>query len=135
MSSFTAPLVITPSGRLWATARAIGFWSGEPGRGLYIEAPSGFRTDLGSIPRWLWWLLPRDDPHWAAAFVLHDWLCALANFPRLVAAALFLEMLAALQRANGGARWRVLLMFPGVLAWALINPLGAARAAAPGRPE
>ncbi len=129
MSTFTAPLVIMPAGGLWSVVFPFTFWSGEEGRGLPIDVPAGFKTDLGSIPRWLWWLLPRDDPRWAGAFVVHDFLCALARFPRIVAASIFLEALGVLARKHSASWWRVWLMFGGVLAWALVRPFGSARAA------
>lgn len=38
-----------------------------------ITAPRGFPTDLASIPRWGWVLLPPDGP-WVKAAVIHDFL-------------------------------------------------------------
>ncbi len=35
--------------------------------------PAEFPTDLGSIPRWLWWYIPRDFR--PECFILHDYLC------------------------------------------------------------
>lgn len=32
----------------------------------------GFETDLASIPRWLWWIVPHDEC--AEAAVIHDWI-------------------------------------------------------------
>lgn len=40
---------------------------------LYV-VPAGFTTDLASIPRGLWNLIPKTGKHDRAG-VLHDWLC------------------------------------------------------------
>lgn len=39
-----------------------------------IHIPAGFRTDLASVPRIFWWLMPPTGVYEQAA-VLHDWLC------------------------------------------------------------
>lgn len=125
LSSFTAPLELRAAPRRdvpWATTRELSAWVGDPFDGLQITVPAGFETDLGSIPRVLWPLLPRDDARFAAAFVVHDWLCERSNFPRLTAAAIFLELLLVLAREHGAAAWRVWAMFAGVLLWAVLRP-------------
>jgi hypothetical protein len=38
-----------------------------------ITVPAGFVTDLASIPRWAWTILPPDGP-WVKAAVIHDFL-------------------------------------------------------------
>ena len=38
-----------------------------------ITVPAGFITDLASVPRWLWPLIPPHGAH-ASAAVVHDWL-------------------------------------------------------------
>jgi hypothetical protein len=43
-----------------------------------ITAPAGFVTDLASMPRWAWMLLPPDGP-WVKAAVIHDFLYATAG--------------------------------------------------------
>jgi hypothetical protein len=60
------------SGRsLWATNRVITYAPSD-GSGL-ICIPKGFVTDLASIPRLFWTLLPPDGP-WVKAAVIHDYL-------------------------------------------------------------
>jgi hypothetical protein len=49
-----------------------------------IEVPVSFVTDLGSIPRILWNVLPPIGPA-SRAFVVHDYLYATQNFPRSTA--------------------------------------------------
>lgn len=42
--------------------------------GRKIVVPKGFRYDKGSVPRWAWWLIPRDDRTGINAFKIHDYL-------------------------------------------------------------
>ena len=60
------------SGRsLWATTKEITY---RPSNGdAEIRVPKGFVTDLASIPRLFWDLLPPDGP-WVKAAVIHDYL-------------------------------------------------------------
>jgi hypothetical protein len=56
---------------LWALTRTITY---TPSNGTdSITVPKGFVTDLASIPRWAWDILPPDGP-WAKAAVIHDFL-------------------------------------------------------------
>lgn len=62
----------TRGGRsLWAVERAIAYRAGSSED--LITVPPGFVTDLASIPRWAWTLLPPDGP-WVKAAVIHDFL-------------------------------------------------------------
>lgn len=67
----------TPSLRagrsLWALYETLTY---RPGNGPdTITVPKGFVTDLASIPRWAWILLPPDGP-WVKAAIIHDFLYA-----------------------------------------------------------
>lgn len=118
VSQFTTPLELTPVPALgvWVTARALKFDVGFLGSGVTIIVPEGFETDLASVPGWLWWLFPRDDPQYAAAAVLHDWLyrwkhpASFEKFDRRTADAIFLEAMVVL----GVDFWRAFAMFVGV---------------------
>jgi hypothetical protein len=46
-----------------------------PAAGGTITVPAGFVTDLASIPRWAWVLLPPDGP-WVKGAIIHDYLYA-----------------------------------------------------------
>lgn len=62
----------TRGGRsLWAVERPIAYRAGSEED--LITVPPGFVTDLASIPRWAWTLLPPDGP-WVKAAVIHDFL-------------------------------------------------------------
>ena len=110
MSSFTEPLQLVPEGELWRTARAFSFEIGRKGSGLTVPVEAGTLTDLGTIPRLLWPLLPPHEPRLAAAYVLHDCLTATPDFDRRIADAIFLHALLVL----GAPRWRAWVMYAGV---------------------
>jgi hypothetical protein len=64
----------TRAGRsLWALSETLDY---TPGTGdNVITVPKGCVTDLASIPRWAWVLLPPDGP-WVKAAIVHDYLYA-----------------------------------------------------------
>lgn len=97
MSSFTEPLQLLCVNGSWQTARPLHYEIGLKGSGLLITVPQGYTTDLGTIPRILWMVLPPQDPTCAAAYVLHDYLCTWPEFNRLTADSLFLEALQVLE--------------------------------------
>jgi hypothetical protein len=53
-----------------------------------VKVPEGFRTDLASIPRPLWWLFPPFGDYLKPS-ILHDYLCVSPGCPRALADALF----------------------------------------------
>lgn len=84
MSRFTAHLglklleddnghpVLTADGRCqWETVGDLSYDVGAEGSGVTLYVESGAHTDLASIPRLAWSLLPPDGP-WLKAAVLHD---------------------------------------------------------------
>lgn len=83
MSRFTASLglrliedengrPITKGGRVqWTVIDDVPYEVGAEGSGVVIYIEKGATTDLASIPRIAWSLLPPDGP-WTKAAVLHD---------------------------------------------------------------
>jgi hypothetical protein len=64
----------TKAGRsLWALQRTLSYT--PVGDTNVITVPAGFVTDLASIPRWAWILMPPDGP-WVKAAIIHDYLYA-----------------------------------------------------------
>ncbi|GAO21461.1 hypothetical protein ALISP_1281 [Alicycliphilus sp. B1] len=53
-----------------------------------VTVPKGFVTDLASIPRPFWFLMPRDGPY-ADAAIVHDYLYWMQTGTRLVADEIF----------------------------------------------
>lgn len=86
MSRFTAHLglqmiedaagrpMLTADGRAqWSLIEPLTYDVGRDGSGEAITVPVGATTDLASIPRPAWSLLPPDGP-WTKAAVIHDFL-------------------------------------------------------------
>lgn len=64
-----------------------------------LTVPQGFVTDLASIPRLLYTVIPVNGKHRSAA-ILHDWLYETQRLSREACDALFLEAMGA-----SGVRW------------------------------
>lgn len=79
--------------------------------GQVITVPAGFRTDLASVPRLFWRVLPRDGGTYRAAAVVHDYLIEHASWDH--AADVFDEALA----DNGTSPARRWLMVGAVRLW------------------
>lgn len=58
---------------LWGLQRPLVYTTGDDGD--TITVPAGFVTDLASVPRWAWMLIPPDGP-WVKAAIIHDYLYA-----------------------------------------------------------
>lgn len=109
MSSFTEPLYLTPDGDKWKVTRSFSYEIGKLGSGLKITVPEGYRTDLGSIPSILWFILAPQDPYAAAPYTLHDRNYDEPDFSRLMADLILYESL----RVNGYSRPKSALVFLG----------------------
>lgn len=68
-------------GRNFELTDAFGFWSRETG---FISVPKKFKTDLASIPKLFWNILPPFGRYTDAA-IIHDWLYRTHTFPRATA--------------------------------------------------
>ena len=92
MSRFTEVLVVSPlaDGHTWYLRREFGYDVGSEGSGETIDVPVGFLTDFASIPRPLWWLLPRWGKYGNAA-VIHDFCYWEQRYSRHRADRIFLE--------------------------------------------
>lgn len=86
--------------------------------GIAVHVPSGYRTNLASIPGWAWWWIGHPATgEFQDAAVLHDWICDLAAERgtysiRLIGDALFLHLL----QCGGVPYWKRKLMYMAV--WA-----------------
>lgn len=73
MSKFTTPLDLRAHGvKKWEVLTEFEYWR-ENDANEVIKVPKGFITDLATIPRVLWSILPPHDTY-AKAAVLHDYL-------------------------------------------------------------
>ncbi len=62
------------------------------GQKLTLVVPAGFKSDLASTPRAVWWLVPPDGK-WTEPAVVHDYLYSQRKCSRWVADALFRQAL------------------------------------------
>ena len=67
-----------PDGRRWRLTDSFGFWSFSTG---LITVPQGFETDLASVPKLFWNILPPFGRYTDAA-ILHDYLYRTQVYPR-----------------------------------------------------
>ncbi|WP_421781783.1 DUF1353 domain-containing protein [Kiloniella litopenaei] len=73
-------------------------------RGMDVIVPSGFNYDGASVPRALWWFIPRADARFFRAATLHDLLYASREGSRAVADAI-LRIVAEQDRMPWLKRW------------------------------
>lgn len=101
MSSFTTPAIVELIDNYrFKLIEPFEYYVGadEEHKLALVRVPAGFETDLASVPRWLWALLP---PHgrYAKAAIMHDWL--ITRFPsggsREIADKLFYDAMLVLQ--------------------------------------
>lgn len=92
MSLFTSALIVSPKadGKTWVILQPFGYDIGDKGSGNTVNVEVGFQTDFASIPRVLWWLLPKWGKYGNAA-VIHDWLYWNQGRPRGDADKIMLE--------------------------------------------
>lgn len=80
-------LDMLPGGREWRVRAPLTYIRHD---GEAITVPTGFVTDLASIPRIFHSLIPVNGPHSPAA-IIHDWLYETQTFLRKEADEIFLE--------------------------------------------
>lgn len=111
---FTDPvrLMPAPGTGKYVLVRPLSYQVGFLGSEVVVTVPDGFMTDLASIPRILWSILPPHDPDYAGAAVLHDYLYEWKGgiFTRVVADAIFYEAM----RVLGVPAWKAVFMYLAV---------------------
>ena len=117
MDNFPDPLdmQLLPGGYTWSLLKV--FAVKDDILGLVI-APMGFVTDLGSIPKLFWNIIPPNGKP-TDAYVIHDYLYAKQNFTRAQSDACLLRMMESLT-VSWIERWTiyVAVRFGGWHAWA-----------------
>lgn len=93
-----------PDGYHWRLLRAVDLDDARLG---YIKVPALFVTDLGSIPRVFWNVLPPIGPA-SLGFVVHDYLYATQTCSRAQADGVLLRAMKS-TRTNWAARWLIYL--------------------------
>lgn len=119
MSQFTNPLLVTPlsDGKSWMIVSDFGYDVGDKGSDETIQVEKGFVTDFASVPRGLWFALPRWGVYGKAA-IIHDWLYWKQNKTRAQSDEIMLEAMSVLNVSflKKQLIYRAVRLFGG-LAW------------------
>ncbi|EPE0659238.1 DUF1353 domain-containing protein [Escherichia coli] len=109
MSKFTTPAVLELLDNYrWRLMEPFEFWLTDNPQDV-IRVPAGYVTDLASVPRILWSLLPPAG-RYAKAAIIHDWMYDNALRSKKEADLIFLDGM----RILGVSRWRRGLMYMAV---------------------
>src|SRR5690348_16720579 len=65
----------------WTVTNTPMFWSHR--FSTLVRVVAGFTTNLASVPRLVWWLIPRDDKNIVEPAIFHDWLYRCVGEARL----------------------------------------------------
>ncbi|EAA9295481.1 DUF1353 domain-containing protein [Salmonella enterica subsp. enterica] len=109
MSRFTTPAILEMLGHYnWRVYEPFAFYLSEDNCDV-IEVPAGFITDLATIPRIFWSLMPPDGKY-AKAAIIHDYLYDNALRTKREADRIFLDGMTVL----GVPRWKRTIMYLAV---------------------
>lgn len=109
MSKFTTPAILEMLGHYeWRVHEPFAFYLSNDNSDV-IEVPAGFVTDLATIPRIFWSLMPPDGKY-AKAAIIHDYLYDNALRTKKEADLIFLDGMTVL----GVARWKRTIMYYAV---------------------
>ncbi|ECJ8609108.1 DUF1353 domain-containing protein [Salmonella enterica] len=106
MSRFTTPAILEMIGRYnWRVYEPFEFYLSDDSSDV-ISVPAGFVTDLATVPRIFWILLPPDGKY-AKAAIIHDYLYDNALRTKYEADRIFLDGMAVL----GVPKWKRMIMY------------------------
>lgn len=109
MSRFTTPAILEMLGHYnWRVYEPFEFSLSDDSSDV-ISVPAGFVTDLASVPRIFWTLLPPDGKY-AKAAIIHDYLYDNALRTKREADRIFLDGMTVL----GVPRWKRTIMYYAV---------------------
>lgn len=106
MSRFTTPAILEMLGHYnWRVHEPFAFYLSDDESDV-IEVPAGFVTDLATVPRIFWILLPPDGKY-AKAAIIHDYLYDNALRTKKEADRIFLDGMDVL----GVPKWKRTVMY------------------------
>ncbi|EBW6110964.1 DUF1353 domain-containing protein [Salmonella enterica subsp. enterica serovar Typhimurium] len=109
MSRFTTPAILEMLGHYnWRVYEPFEFYLSEDNSDV-ISVPAGFVTDLATIPRIFWSVMPPDGKY-AKAAIIHDYLYDNALRTKKEADLIFLDGMAVL----GVPKWKRIVMYLAV---------------------
>ena len=91
--------------RRWMTTEPINWDVGYKQSGLTISVPAHFPFDGASSPWFSWLVIRPEDPRVMVASAIHDYLYREMKFSRIVADAIFYNVM----RENNFPRWRAIV--------------------------
>ncbi|EBD5548504.1 DUF1353 domain-containing protein [Salmonella enterica] len=109
MSKFTTPAILEMLGHYnWRVYEPFAFYLSDDNSDV-IEVPAGFVTDLATVPRVFWSVMPPDGKY-AKAAIIHDYLYDNALRTKKKADLIFLDGMAVL----GVPKWKRIVMYLAV---------------------
>ncbi|EDJ6834378.1 phage tail protein [Salmonella enterica] len=106
MSKFTPPAILEMLEHYrWRVYEPFEFYLSDDNSDV-IEVPAGFVTDLASVPRIFWTILPPDGKY-AKAAIIHDWMYDNALRTKKEADLIFLDGMTVL----GVPKWKRTVMY------------------------
>ncbi|EMZ2673947.1 DUF1353 domain-containing protein [Salmonella enterica] len=106
MSKFTTPAILEMLEHYrWCVYEPFEFYLSDDNSDV-IEVPAGFVTDLASVPRIFWTILPPDGKY-AKAAIIHDWMYDNALRTKKEADKIFLDGMTVL----GVPKWKRTVMY------------------------
>lgn len=106
MSRFTTPAILEMLGHYkWRVYEPFEFYLSDDNSDI-ISVPAGFITDLATIPRIFWSLMPPDGKY-AKAAIIHDYLYDNAFRTKYEADRIFLDGMTVL----GVPKWKRVIMY------------------------
>ncbi|MFG3962074.1 DUF1353 domain-containing protein [Escherichia coli] len=109
MSRFTTPAILEMLDHfLWRVHEPFDFYLSDDNSDV-IEVPAGFITDLATVPRVFWMILPPDG-RYAKAAIIHDYMYDNALRTRREADRIFLDGMKVL----GVPCWKRMIMYGAV---------------------
>ncbi|ECP7106303.1 DUF1353 domain-containing protein [Salmonella enterica] len=109
MSKFTTPAILEMLGHYnWRVYEPFAFYLSDDNSDV-ISVPAGFVTDLATIPRIFWSVMPPDGKY-AKAAIIHDYLYDNALRTKKKADLIFLDGMAVL----GVPKWKRIVMYLAV---------------------
>ncbi|HDN7458618.1 TPA: DUF1353 domain-containing protein [Salmonella enterica subsp. enterica serovar Eastbourne] len=109
MSRFTTPAILEMLGHYrWRVYEPFEFYLSDDNSDV-ISVPAGFVTDLATVPRIFWTLMPPDGKY-AKAAIIHDYLYDKALRTKQQADLIFLDGMTVL----GVPKWKRAIMYQAV---------------------
>jgi len=103
--------------RRWRSTISITWEAGRKGSGDFITIEKG-REFENSVPFLFWWFIPRDDPKFLFAALIHDYMLESGKYGRTQAAAEWFDACLKVKVSKLKAK----IAFVGVAAWAVFKP-------------